>query len=613
MGFGPVESVPTAIGKYRLLAELGHGGMARVFLAVAHGPSGFSKLVVLKMIRVHLADDPDTLQMFLDEARLAGRLNHPNVVHTLEVVEEDGRYLMVMEYLEGQSLSSILRRARHDKAAVPLHLHLRALYDALQGLHYAHELKDFDGTPLNLIHRDVSPQNIFVTYDGQVKMLDFGIAKAITSSSETKAGVIKGKIAYMAPEQFLGEKLDRRVDIYAVGAVLWQAATGQRLWRGVPDGQVIHRVIRGEIPAPSSLNADVHPELERVAMKALSRDRDERYPSCTELQEDLEALIEELGGKVTGRDVGSHIAEMFADVRQEIAATIEGQLSKAQSYDTQAFDRTAIPAILSTTNPGGVLSPESSGSHKRPSLSSGLKVISPGGSSDSEIISASTRSNVAAMSNSIPGETPGTDPARRKGWIPVVAIAALLIGFGAAFLLVPSLRAALTGEEVSAPPATTSAAAVPTPSPTPTPTPAPSPAASAEEPSEVEIQIKTDPDDARIFFAGAELATNPATRRVAADGKVYKIRAEAKGYESREIEVKAEKDVVVTVALERIRVAGRYHGGGQPPKKEEPKPPPKETETAPPPPPPPPKDTGGDEPSARDRIRNLDKSNPWEQ
>ncbi|PKN43868.1 MAG: serine/threonine protein kinase, partial [Deltaproteobacteria bacterium HGW-Deltaproteobacteria-20] len=406
--------------------------MARVFLAVAHGPSGFSKLVVLKMIRVHLADDPDTLQMFLDEARLAGRLNHPNVVHTLEVVEEDGRYLMVMEYLEGQSFASVLRRARHETKEMPLHLHLRGLTDALQGLHYAHELKDFDGTPLNLIHRDVSPQNIFITYDGQVKMLDFGIAKAITSSSETKAGVIKGKIAYMAPEQFLGEKLDRRVDIYAMGAVLWQAATGQRLWRGVPDGQVIHRVIRGEVPEPVTLNPEVNPELARIAMKALARDRDERYPSCVELQTELEALVEQIGGKVTGRDVGAYVGEMFADVRKEIAATIEGQLSKAQNYDTQAFDRTVIPAIFSTTNPGGVLSSDSSGQHLRPSFSSGLKVLSPG-HTDSEIISASVRSNVA-MSNSIPGSDEPA-PAPKKSWVPIAVVAVLLLGIGGALWL----------------------------------------------------------------------------------------------------------------------------------------------------------------------------------
>lgn len=607
MSFGPVESVPTAIGKYRLLAELGHGGMARVFLAVAHGPSGFSKLVVLKMIRVHLADDPDTLQMFLDEARLAGRLNHPNVVHTLEVVEEDGRYLMVMEYLEGQSLASILRRGRHEKKPVPVHLHLRGLVDALQGLHYAHELKDFDGTPLNLIHRDVSPQNIFVTYDGQVKMLDFGIAKAITSSSETKAGVIKGKIAYMAPEQFLGEKLDHRVDIYGMGAVLWQAATGERLWRGVPDGQVIHRVIRGEVPSPSSVNPDVQPELARIAMKALARDRDERYETCIDLQSDLETLVEEIGGKVSCRDLGSFVATMFSDVRKEIAATIEAQLSKAQNYDTQAFDQTSIPAIYSTTNPGGVLSPESSGQHRRPSLSSGLKVLSPGGT-DSEIISASVRSNVAAMSNSIPGGDLAPPP-QRKSWVPIAIIAALL--FGVALLwFVPSIRAALFGEEgdiaAAAPPASSVAVAAPVQ----TPTIAPAPRAADASPSEVDIEIKTEPSDARIFFDDAELATNPATRRVPKGDKVYKIRAEAKGYESREVEVTAEKDVVVTVALDRTRAAAVVYGGPKPPR-EEPKAPVKPPETGAPPPPPPAKTK--DEPSARDRIRNLDKSNPWEQ
>ena len=607
MGFGPVESVPTAIGKYRLLAELGHGGMARVFLAVAHGPSGFSKLVVLKMIRVHLADDPDTLQMFLDEARLAGRLNHPNVVHTLEVVEEDGRYLMVMEYLEGQAFASVLRRARHETKEMPLHFHLRGLTDALQGLHYAHELKDFDGTPLNLIHRDVSPQNIFITYDGQVKMLDFGIAKAITSSSETKAGVIKGKIAYMAPEQFLGEKLDRRVDIYAMGAVLWQAATGQRLWRGVPDGQVIHRVIRGEVPEPATLNPQVNPELARIAMKALARDRDERYPSCVELQTDLEALVEQIGGKVTGRDVGAYVGEMFADVRKEIAATIEGQLSKAQNYDTQAFDRTVIPAIFSTTNPGGVLSPDSSGQHLRPSFSSGLKVLSPG-HTDSEIISASVRSNVA-MSNSIPG-TDEPAPAPKKSWVPIAVVAVLLLGIGGALWLVPSVRAAFTGEESAALPPASSAPAVPTPEPVVS---VAEPPVVDAAPTEIDIEIKAEPADARIYFDGTELATNPSTRRVPKDGKVHKVRVESKGHESREVDVPAEKDIVVTVVLDRSRVAG---GGPAvaPPRvaKEDPKGP-KPPETSAPPPPPPPKTTKPEEPNARDRIRNLDKSNPWEQ
>ncbi|HQK20744.1 MAG TPA: serine/threonine-protein kinase, partial [Polyangiaceae bacterium] len=584
MSLVSVESVPSSIGKYRLLAELGHGGMARVFLAVASGPSGFSKLVVLKMIRVHLAEDPDTLQMFLDEARLAGRLNHPNVVHTLEVVEEDGRYLMVMEYLEGQAFASVLRRARRENMPMPLPLYLRGLCDALQGLHYAHELKDFDGTPLNLVHRDVSPQNIFITYDGQVKMLDFGIAKAITSSSETKAGVIKGKIAYMAPEQFLGEKLDRRVDIYAMGAVLWQAATGQRLWKGVPDGQVIHRVIRGEVPEPMSVNPGVHPELARIVMKALARDRADRYATCLELQSDLDALIDSLGEKVSGRDVGNFVGDMFVDVRKEIAATIEAQLSKAQNYDTQAFDRTVIPAIQSMTNPGSLLSMDSSGQHLR-SLS-GMKMLSPG-HTDSEIISASVRSN-AILSNSVSGAHP---VGGRKSGLLIAVVAALFVGIAGTVWLVPSVRSAISGEQTPATPSDAPATAVAQPS---TPQPAQSTESTAKEPAatQAEIEIRAEPANARIFFEGAELATNPATRRVPKDGKVYKIRVEAKGFESREVEVTGEKDVVVTVALDKSRAIGGPAVAPPRVTKEDPKghkPP----ETAPPPTssPPPPKST----------------------
>src|SRR5260370_910736 len=189
-------------GKYKLLAELGRGGMANVYLAVARGPSGFNKLVVLKCLRSDLASDTELLAMFLDEARLAARLNHPHVVQTYEVGEYVGRPVIVMEYLEGQVLSSLVQRAQSNNA-LPLSLHLRVIIDALEGLHHAHELTDYDGKPLGLVHRDISPQNVFVTFDGHVKVLDFGIAKAATSQSQTATGILKGKVKYMAPEQML--------------------------------------------------------------------------------------------------------------------------------------------------------------------------------------------------------------------------------------------------------------------------------------------------------------------------------------------------------------------------------------------------------------------------
>jgi serine/threonine protein kinase len=201
--------------RYRLCGRLGGGGQADVFLALTSGPLGFSKLVVIKRLRSEMLQQPELVAMFLDEARLAARLNHPNVVQTYEVAEGDPHFI-AMEYLEGQPLSKM----RQSLAAPSLGAGawLRIVADALAGLHYAHELCDFDGSPLGVVHRDVSPHNIFVTYDGQVKLVDFGVAKATLNSVRTEAGAIKGKASYMAPEQVLG-RADRRSDVFAMGAV----------------------------------------------------------------------------------------------------------------------------------------------------------------------------------------------------------------------------------------------------------------------------------------------------------------------------------------------------------------------------------------------------------
>src|SRR5580698_5191926 len=234
-----------ALRKYRLIAEIGRGGMADVFLAVAQGPAGFNKLVVIKRARLELEQDPDFLSMFLDEARLAARLNHPNVVQTHEVGQEGDRYFIAMEYLDGQPLNRIRARAG---ASFATDMQVRVLTDTLAGLHHAHELCDFDGTALGVVHRDATPQNVFVTYDGQVKVVDFGIAKAIDSSSETRTGTVKGKVTYMAPEQAKGERVDCRADIFAVGVMLWEGIAGRRMWKGVPELTVVHELIGGKVP-----------------------------------------------------------------------------------------------------------------------------------------------------------------------------------------------------------------------------------------------------------------------------------------------------------------------------------------------------------------------------
>ena len=189
----------TAFGKYQLFASLGRGGMADVFLSVARGQMGFNKLAVIKRLRQALAEEVAFRNMFLDEARLAARLSHPNIVHTYEVGEQGGVYFIAMEYLEGQSLNKVLKESLRRKEVIEPEIAARIVADALAGLGYAHELRDYDGRPLSIIHRDISPHNIFVTYDGHTKLVDFGIAKAALSSTETEVGVLKGKVAYMSP------------------------------------------------------------------------------------------------------------------------------------------------------------------------------------------------------------------------------------------------------------------------------------------------------------------------------------------------------------------------------------------------------------------------------
>jgi eukaryotic-like serine/threonine-protein kinase len=301
--------------------------MANVYLAVSHGQGGVDKLVVLKALLPELSNDADALTMFLDEARLAARLNHANVVQTYEVGVEGDRQVIVMEYLDGQSLSSISKQTELAGRTLSIGMHLRIIINALEGLHYAHDLCDYDGTTLGFVHRDVSPQNIFVTYDGQVKVLDFGIAKAATSSTQTVTGVVKGKIAYMAPEQMIGDAIDRRADIYSVGCMLWTVATGKKLWKDTPDVHIMRRVINAEIPTPQSFNPSCDDELNRIVMKALASDLNQRYGTALELQADLEAYCESFGAPIKQRDIGRYLSSVFADTRAELKSLVDRQLT----------------------------------------------------------------------------------------------------------------------------------------------------------------------------------------------------------------------------------------------------------------------------------------------
>jgi serine/threonine protein kinase/ABC-type branched-subunit amino acid transport system substrate-binding protein len=335
------------IGRYDLIAGIGHGGMADVFLAVlASGDaSRFQKLLVLKLLKPEFSAEPEFVEMFLEEARLAARLNHPNVIQTIEVGADGERHFLAMEYVEGQPLNRVARALLLDRA-FDLSAKLTIMLRALNGLDYAHELADYDRTPLGIVHRDVSPGNILVGYDGQIKLMDFGIAKAKDSSSHTRAGLLKGKIAYMPPEQARGGDVDRRADIFAAGVVLWELITGRRMWSGLSQGEIVTRVVAGNIPSPGQLAPGVPPEVEAICMKALAPKREDRYASAAELAAALESFVRRHLEPKSERDVGKLVAGAFSNDRARIREIIDQQLSP------RARGTGNLPQIVNLTESG---------------------------------------------------------------------------------------------------------------------------------------------------------------------------------------------------------------------------------------------------------------------
>jgi serine/threonine-protein kinase len=296
------------------------GGMADVFLTVAHGPQGVNKLAVVKRLRN--LDDPLSTEMFLDEGRLAARLNHPNIVHTYEVGETSGGFFIAMEYLDGQPLNRVVKALDERCEGLPEPFVAWIAIQALKGLHHAHEFCDFDGTPLGVVHRDVSPHNLFVTYGGEIKLLDFGIAKAALNMTHTEDGVLKGKVRYMAPEQALQRDVDRRVDIFAFGVVLWEMLARRGLFTGNAV-TILTRLVNEEIPPVRNVRPDVSPALEAIVLKAVRRNPDERYATAEEMRLDLEAYLRGRSDTVSERDLGRLMNELFATIRDEVRARIK--------------------------------------------------------------------------------------------------------------------------------------------------------------------------------------------------------------------------------------------------------------------------------------------------
>ncbi len=566
-----------SLGKYRLLAELGHGGMAEVFLSVVRGPAGFNKLVVIKQIRPQLAEDPEFLNMFLDEARLAARLSHPNVVQTNEVGQEQNRYFIAMEYLEGQPLNRVIHRLART-GGLPLVMHLRILIDVLGGLHHAHDLADFDGTPLNVVHRDVTPHNVFVTYDGVVKVVDFGIAKAMNSSAETRTGVLKGKVAYMAPEQARGERVDRRADVFSVGIMLWEAATGKRLWKGIPDITILQRLLASDIPSVRSVKHDVDPRLEAIVQKAMAQDREQRFETAADMQSALEDLVRDMGEHIQTRDIGKLVAQAFEADRAKIKAIIDEQL---RAKPTEVVALPSIDPRGTLTNAERVSLPTSSDS--QPSASSRVESADPRSASYTgpSALFASTSASQAGDGRSRRGLLAG-------GAVALGAAAAL------AFWVLAKGPASEQHASANAASATASVAGL-----TDSAAPKATPAAVPPKPTETELRLAIKPGEAKIFLDDKPLDKNPYTGKHTRDGAEHKIRIEAAGHKTRDEVVRFDKDVIEKeLVLEREPSAdtGRRRQGPAPAGAPAPQPPPDD----------------GLKPSGPKPKRNIDPNNPYD-
>jgi len=291
--------------RYRVIDKLESGGMAEVFRAESSGLEGFRKQVAIKRVLPHLGRNAKFISMFLDEARLSAQLSHSNCVQVFDIGVRDDAYFIVMEFVDGANLKSIATSMQNKGRTFPIPVAAYIAHEICKGLSYAHEMTDRSGVPLQLVHRDVSPPNVLVTKHGEVKIVDFGLAKASSQIEPSEPGVIKGKFAYLSPEAAHGEEVDCRTDIFAVGIILWELLASRRLFTGDTDVQILHKVQTAKVPPISEINRSVPPELESILRRALARDRHERYASARELGQDLSRFMFRFAQPVSGYDIAT--------------------------------------------------------------------------------------------------------------------------------------------------------------------------------------------------------------------------------------------------------------------------------------------------------------------
>jgi eukaryotic-like serine/threonine-protein kinase len=418
------------LGRYQLLVPIATGGTASVWAARMTGMRGFAKIVAAKVLLAELLDDPDAETMFLDEARLVARIRHPNVAEVLDLGEEREVLFIIMEWIDGEPLNVVAREAR-GRGGVPVSIALRIAKQVASGLHAAHELRDDAGELVNLVHRDVSPQNVLVGYDGQVKVIDFGVAKAASNQLRTSVGQMKGKVAYMAPEQAMGEPVDRRTDVFALGIVLFQLVTGKHPFRGDNEFQTLGRIRdKNPLPRAKSLVPSLPDDVDALIAKALSKSREGRFQTMVELQRELERvqpttgsnndelaafMASLLGARGERKRLAIREAVTDVDEHRDRPSAVPQVFAESRTLDTEALatvlaDLPAAARAVSLDDPSPATAPA-------PAPPAGAPAAGP----------APAWATVGADDDPVPNFR------RRMSPLPIIAIAAvILIGLGLA-------------------------------------------------------------------------------------------------------------------------------------------------------------------------------------
>lgn len=476
------------VDRYELMGEIASGGMATVYLARLTGMGGFQRFVAMKRLHPHLAGEKEFVEMFLDEARIAARIHHPNVVPILEVGASQVGYYLVMEYIEGDTLARLLARAASSGKKLPVSIALRIAIDMLSGLNAAHDLHDDQNLPVNLVHRDVSPQNVLVGQDGIARITDFGVARAASRLTATRVGQLKGKIAYMAPEQAAGsEELDRRADVFSSGIVIWEALAQKRLFKAENEAATLSRVIAEPVPLLFQVTPQVSKEVSGVVMRALERDRDKRYPTCAAFADALEAAAALKDKVATPRELAAYVNEVMG---QEIAQ-----------------QRDNVRAWLAHSEPTGSAVPDL-----------------PSGIIPSSSVSAAAFSIPGYLEASRSGVTGSLSTVQqpKRSRVPLVLGGLLLFGLLGAggFMLTRSARsvgAAAPQPPVEQKPAVAAPSVAPTPVAEATPSAAPAPSASPLPPAVATGAAQVAPRAGTVGAGAAAVAPRPKKKKSSDD------------------------------------------------------------------------------------------------